>query len=182
MSQFGPVCPFMLLGHVPVCDPPNNSPEDADCAENVEHCPPTPGRYDCHSEGRHDSRAQTARTMSDALDNATLSPRKPHLHRACCCGKCSSFSYTEKETNDRERKHSDAVGGCCRHDGPICHDGTQHGSRPELVAQPAARDLEYGIAPRKHAENNSHGDLIKAEFLADDRCCSGDIHAVHVGY
>ena len=80
MGKFGLIRPFVLFGHIPVHYVPEQRPEGANCAENVEHRTPSPSRHDGHDNRRRDSRSKTARAVRDTLGDAALRPGKPHLH------------------------------------------------------------------------------------------------------
>ncbi len=171
----------MLLGHIPVRQVPEQRPDDANRAENVEHPSPAKSCYDGHRDRGHDGRPQTARTMRNPLGESTLLPRIPELHGPRCRGKRTYLSHAEQKPDKRERDYPDCLGRHGRHDGPKDRDGPQHPSWSKLVAHPAAWDLEGGIAPGESAEDDPHGDLAEAEFPADEGCRRGDVHPVHIG-
>jgi len=57
----------------------------------------------------------------------------------------------------------------------------QHQARPVFVADPAADDLEHGVAVEEGGGDPAVFDVAEAEFLAEGDGGGGDVDAVDIG-
>ena len=170
----------VVFGKVAIGEIPQDRPDQADRAADVEHRAPAERRHDQHHQRRRNRRAEPARAVGDALHEAALVLGIPELHGARRAGEGAAFADAEQEAQHHERGRAGRPGRRCGHHRPIGDDDGEHLARAEAVADPAAGNLEQCIGPDEGAEDHAHGDLVEAEFLADGRSRGRDVHAVEI--
>src|SRR6185437_1344081 len=160
---------------------PPDRPDKADRAANIERRSPSQMRHDEDDERRSNGGTKTTGAMRQPLDETALFAWKPKLHRARGSRKGASLSNSEQKAHHDERDRARRRRGGCRHYGPVCNDRPQHRPPAKAVVEPAAGHLEESICPHKSTEDHPHGDLVKAELLADDWSSRRNIDPIQIG-
>jgi hypothetical protein len=159
----------MLGRRIAVVRKPDQRPDAAENAEQVEDVAPLEARHHQHDQRRTDSAAETRACVLESLSPRALPGRQPRHQRARRRRERRRLAGSEKAARERERHGAAGQAGNRGEQRPPGNRHREHDARPEAIGEPAARHLQERVRPVEGRGGPAHRDLVEAEFGHDRR-------------